>query len=72
MKTKQRVKKWITNHKSLRDNDNALCVYIWAEEMEELGLGNINVPTICMIFKPQNDLKQKLSFWGAFCPLFFI
>ena len=46
MKTKERVKKWITNHKSLRDNDNALCVYIWAEEMEELGLGNINVPTI--------------------------
>ena len=36
MKTKEKVKHWLTKHPSLKDNDNRLCANIWAEEIENL------------------------------------
>ena len=46
MKTKDKVIKWIVKYPTLRDDDNRLCANIWAEEMSDLGLGDINVPVI--------------------------
>jgi hypothetical protein len=46
MKTKDKVKFWLNKYPSLRDDDNRLSANIWAEEMSDLGLGDINVPVI--------------------------
>ena len=46
MKTKDKVIKWIVKYPTLRDDDNRLCANIWAEEMSDLGLGDIDVPYI--------------------------
>ena len=46
MKTKDKVIKWIIKYPTLRDDDNRLCCNIWAEEMSDLGLGDIDVPYI--------------------------
>ena len=46
MKTKDKVIKWIVKYPTLRDDDNRLCCNIWAEEMSDLGLGDIDVSYI--------------------------
>ena len=41
MKTKEKVKYWLENYPSLRDNDNRLCANIWAQEIGEVeGISN--------------------------------
>jgi len=46
MKTKDKVIKWIVKYPTLRDDDNRLCCNIWAKEMSDLGLGDIDVSYI--------------------------
>jgi len=36
MKTKDKVKFWLTKYPALRDNDNRLCSNIWASEVANL------------------------------------
>jgi hypothetical protein len=36
MKTKDKVKFWLTKYPALRDNDNRLCSNIWAAEVSNL------------------------------------
>ena len=45
MKTKDKVKYWLTKHADLRDDDNRLCANIWAIELgDQLGAG-VNLAT---------------------------
>ena len=46
MKTKEKVKYWLTKHPELRDDDNRLCSNIWADEMTSLCFGNLNITVI--------------------------
>ena len=45
MKTKDKVKYWLTKHPDLRDDDNRLCANIWSRELSnQLGAG-VNLAT---------------------------
>ena len=45
MKTKDKVKYWLTKHPDLRDDDNRLCANIWSRELsDQLGAG-VNLAT---------------------------
>ena len=53
MKTKEKVKYWLTKHPELRDNDNRLCANIWAEEIDNL------------VFVEQTNIRGFLKLYAA-------
>tara|TARA_R100001163_G_scaffold65062_2_gene60969 strand:+ start:86 stop:391 length:306 start_codon:yes stop_codon:yes gene_type:complete len=36
MKTKEKVRYWLTKYPELRDDDNRLCANIWSEEIKQI------------------------------------
>ena len=40
MKTKDKVKFWLSKHESLKDDDERLCANIWSDEIQQLGWEN--------------------------------
>jgi hypothetical protein len=40
MKTKDKVKLWLSKHESLKDDDERLCANIWSDEIQQLGWEN--------------------------------